>query len=222
MVVGLLPSPYFLVIDAAGNAGVGYKVFTYAAGTGTPLATYQDPLGLTPHTNPIILDSTGRELIYLTVGVAYKFNVLDPANAQVAGWPVDDILIPKPLTVADVLGAGVVLTTATAVFDAAAFAGQGVITIPGWHPQGVLCLAMKLEVTQQFGASQGLLTLALGDPGLIDRWGSALTLTVGTKPQRFGGIPMFATPTDGVLSAEGGFFDGTGRATVTRLTLQLS
>ena len=38
----------------------GGKIYTYAAGTTTPLATYTSSTGNTAHTNPIILDSAGR------------------------------------------------------------------------------------------------------------------------------------------------------------------
>lgn len=45
------------------NNGVplaGGKIYTYEAGTSTPLATYTSSTGNTTHTNPIILDSAGR------------------------------------------------------------------------------------------------------------------------------------------------------------------
>jgi hypothetical protein len=45
------------------NNGVilsGGKLYTYAAGTTTPKASYTSSSGATAHTNPIILDSAGR------------------------------------------------------------------------------------------------------------------------------------------------------------------
>jgi len=45
------------------NNGViltGGKIYTYEAGTTTPLATYTSSSGSTAHTNPIILNSAGR------------------------------------------------------------------------------------------------------------------------------------------------------------------
>lgn len=45
------------------NAGVvlsGGKLYTYQAGTTTPLPTYTSNSGAVAHTNPIILDSAGR------------------------------------------------------------------------------------------------------------------------------------------------------------------
>jgi hypothetical protein len=63
------------------NNGViltGGKVYTYAAGTTTPQATYTSVSGATPHTNPIILDSAGRVPggeIWLANGQTYKFTI---------------------------------------------------------------------------------------------------------------------------------------------------
>jgi hypothetical protein len=63
------------------NNGVilsGGKVYTYAAGTTTPQTTYTSVSGVTPHANPIILDSAGRVPggeIWLARGSTYKFGI---------------------------------------------------------------------------------------------------------------------------------------------------
>jgi hypothetical protein len=46
--------------DNNGNPLSGGKIYTYEAGTTTPLATYTSGTGVTAHTNPIVLDSAGR------------------------------------------------------------------------------------------------------------------------------------------------------------------
>jgi len=51
----------------------GGKIYTYAAGTTTPLATYSDSAGTTPNANPITLDANGQALIYVTAGTSYDF-----------------------------------------------------------------------------------------------------------------------------------------------------
>jgi len=51
--------PVLQFFDDSGNPLAGGKIFTYAAGTTTPLATYTDASGSTPATNPIILDAGG-------------------------------------------------------------------------------------------------------------------------------------------------------------------
>jgi hypothetical protein len=72
------------------NNGVilsGGKIFTYAAGTTTPQASYTSASGVTPHSNPIILDSAGRVPggeIWLTDGLVYKF-VIETATGILLG-----------------------------------------------------------------------------------------------------------------------------------------
>jgi len=74
----LAPAPWFTAIDPNGVPYAGAKLFTYDSGTSTKRATYTDA-GLTvAHPNPIILDSAGRAVIYLSP-TAYKF-VLAPST----------------------------------------------------------------------------------------------------------------------------------------------
>lgn len=79
MTVALAALPQFF--DNAGNPLSGGKVFTYAAGTLTPLASYTDRGGGTPNSNPVILDSAGRADIWLSTNVAYKLIVKDSTEA---------------------------------------------------------------------------------------------------------------------------------------------
>jgi hypothetical protein len=54
----------------------GGKIYTYAAGTSTPKATYTTSAGNIAHLNPIILDSAGRVPggeVFLLSTSAYKF-----------------------------------------------------------------------------------------------------------------------------------------------------
>lgn len=61
--------------DNNGNPLAGGLVYTYSAGTTTPIATYTSSSGSTANTNPIVLDSAGRTpaQIWLTEGNSYKF-----------------------------------------------------------------------------------------------------------------------------------------------------
>jgi hypothetical protein len=61
--------------DDNGNPLSGGKIFTYEAGTTSPLATYTTTIGDVANTNPIILDAAGRtpNEIWLAVGTLYKF-----------------------------------------------------------------------------------------------------------------------------------------------------
>jgi len=53
----------------------GGLIYTYQAGSTTPLATYTDVNGTIANTNPIVLDSSGRTPaeVWLTYGFNYKF-----------------------------------------------------------------------------------------------------------------------------------------------------
>jgi hypothetical protein len=66
--------------DNNGNPLAGGLIYTYAAGTTTPAATYTSDSGGTANANPIVLDSAGRTpaQIWLTEGSSYKF-VLETA-----------------------------------------------------------------------------------------------------------------------------------------------
>lgn len=73
------------------NNGVplaGGKIYTYAAGTTVPLATYTARDGLTANTNPIILDSAGRTpaQIWSTEGVLYKYVVATNTDVVLRIW----------------------------------------------------------------------------------------------------------------------------------------
>jgi hypothetical protein len=67
------------------NNGVplaGGLIYTYQAGSSTPLATYQDNAGTIANANPIVLDSSGRvpNEIWLLNGYSYKF-IITSASA---------------------------------------------------------------------------------------------------------------------------------------------
>jgi hypothetical protein len=74
--------------DNNGNPLVGGKLFTYAAGTTTPQATFTSSTGVTPNSNPIILNGGGRvpAEIWLTDGLAYKFVLYSSTDQLIGSW----------------------------------------------------------------------------------------------------------------------------------------
>lgn len=74
----LLTAPRIRFLDSNGAPLVGGKIYTYIAGTTTPQATYTNAGGLTPNSNPVILDSAGYADIWI-VG-SYKIVVHDSAD----------------------------------------------------------------------------------------------------------------------------------------------
>jgi hypothetical protein len=79
--------------DNNGSPLTGGKLYTYAAGTTTPQATYTTIGGGTAHSNPIVLDSAGRVPsggeIWLSTGVSYKFVLKTSVDVQI--WSADNI-----------------------------------------------------------------------------------------------------------------------------------
>ena len=75
--------------DNSGNILSGGKIFTYAAGTTTPQASYTSASGVTAHSNPIILDAAGRVPsgeIWLTDGLQYKFIIKTSTDVQIGSY----------------------------------------------------------------------------------------------------------------------------------------
>lgn len=94
----LLPVPFQQFFDANGVVLAAGKLLSFAAGTTTPLATYQDANGATPNTNPVILDSAGRANVWL-LGQAYKIVLQDSAGVQI--WSQDNV---SSVSIAELLG----------------------------------------------------------------------------------------------------------------------
>jgi len=77
------------LFDNNGDPLTGGKLYTYAAGTTTPLVSYTSSTGVTPHTNPIILDAAGRVPggeIWLDYEQIYKFVVRTSTDVLIATY----------------------------------------------------------------------------------------------------------------------------------------
>ena len=73
--------------DNSGTPLSGGLIYTYAAGTTSPLATYTSSTGLSPHTNPIVLDAAGRvNEIWLDSASTYKFVLKTSTGITIATY----------------------------------------------------------------------------------------------------------------------------------------
>lgn len=79
----LLPNIRSRFCDGNNVPLAGGKLYTYEAGTATPLATYTDQAAMTPNANPIILDGNGEAVIFITSGVQYKFRLTDANGVDI-------------------------------------------------------------------------------------------------------------------------------------------
>lgn len=122
MTVALQALPQFF--DNAGNPLSNGKLFTYQAGTLTPLASYTDRGGSVPNANPVLLDAAGRASVWLSTNVAYKLILQDAGGNQIQ--TVDNFYAgadPSQLSAAGIVPAtggiytGAVSFTGGATFD---------------------------------------------------------------------------------------------------------
>lgn len=92
--VALSPVAHMQFLDSSARPLAGGCVFTYSAGTTTPLATYIDSSGSISNPNPVILDSGGFANIWLSA-TAYKFVVYSNGGVNCSTgtyqWAVDNI-----------------------------------------------------------------------------------------------------------------------------------
>lgn len=97
----LTPTPKQQYFDNNGNPLSGGKLYSFEAGTTTPLATYTSSTGGSSNPNPLILDSRGEGSVWLTSGTAYKLRLTTAADVEI--WTVDNVaddLLDLPTTLA--------------------------------------------------------------------------------------------------------------------------
>lgn len=82
MAGSVMPSPQFQGLDDDGVALAAGLLYTFAAGSTTPLATYSESTLVTPNANPVVLNSAGRATVYLSAA-AYKFVLKTSAGVTV-------------------------------------------------------------------------------------------------------------------------------------------
>jgi hypothetical protein len=92
----LTPVPKIQFFGTDGLPLVGGKLYTYAAGTTTPLATYTSYTGATANTNPVILDSNGQANVWLSDSTSYKFVLKTSTDTML--YTTDYVSVPLTAT----------------------------------------------------------------------------------------------------------------------------
>lgn len=159
----LTPNAKQQFFDNNGRPLVGGKLFTYAAGTSTKLATTVSAAGAN-NANPIILDYRGECNVWIPPNVAYKF-VLAPSTdtdpPTHAIWTVDGIVSSQLITLyggVDTGGANAYVLNFTANFTTLT---DGIVIY--WIPTNTNTGASTLNVN------------GLGAAPIVDPNGVALT-----------------------------------------------
>ena len=83
MALTLTPSPYQTVLDSDGNPVSGAKITTSTSGTTDALSTYTTAVGDVANANPIVADSAGRFVAYLSAGASYRFTITDASDVAI-------------------------------------------------------------------------------------------------------------------------------------------
>lgn len=218
-----------------GTLNAGGKVYTYVAGTSTPVATYTDSTAATPNANPIILDSKGEADIWVSSQI--KVNVLESDDTQVTGWPVDNIGSGVSSTDVSMRYSGVASGTANALtispspsitayavgqtflFKAGAAGNSGATTIAisGLAPiaaqsNGAACVGGEIVANYWY-------------TGLIDTLTTCQIVSAGseggkvslTGNQSIAGVKTFSDTTDASSSTVGGTIVSGGLAVAKKI-----
>lgn len=85
--------------DDNGDPVPGARLYTYEAGTSTPLPTYTDATGVTPLANPIVADGDGYWPEIWVLPQAYKLVAQEPDATPL--WQRDNVLAPLGAVAAD-------------------------------------------------------------------------------------------------------------------------
>jgi len=88
-VIATIPRNQFF--DQLGKPLAGGKLYTYLAGTTTPVTTYQDQALTIKNQNPIPLDALGSCSIWLDPAKTYKLVLKTAQGTTLPGWPIDNI-----------------------------------------------------------------------------------------------------------------------------------
>lgn len=78
-------------VDNNGEALIGGLLYTYTAGTSTPIATYTDSTGLVPNSNPVVANSRGEASVWIDPYLTYKFVLTDQYGSPI--WTVDNVAL---------------------------------------------------------------------------------------------------------------------------------
>ena len=161
--------------DNSGNVLTGGKIYTYAAGTTTPVASYTSNTGVTFHTNPIILNASGRVPggeIWLSDGISYKFVIEDQNNVLIGTY--DNIF--------NFLGYSLQQQTFTATQGQTIFTLTTITYTPGVNTLNVYVNGSKqVASTNYVETNSTTVTFVSGlNVGDVVEFTNAVALTLGT------------------------------------------
>lgn len=159
------------------NAG---KIFTYQAGSTTPLATYTDSSGLIANTNPIILGTDGRppSTIWLLDGFFYKFVLKTSADVTIQTYDnLYGIVSATPPAATPIPAGGILLWSGSIGSIPAGYVlCNGSNGTPDLRDRFVVGAGSTYAVNASGGSADAVVvshthTATVTDPGHAHKWG---------------------------------------------------
>jgi hypothetical protein len=217
MTVNLSPfaNPGAQFFDDNGDPLSGGKIFTYAAGTTTPKATFTNFTGNTAHANPIILDAAGRppSEVWLTYGDSYKFILKDSLNTLVGTFDNIDGIPPVNINLVRLYGS----TSGYVELRAPAVAGANIVTFPA--ATGTVALTSNPTFTGTTAVATLTASENITGSKTISGRLLAASQTVTISQYLFmSGTGQMKLPV-GSTAQRAGAFSGTGQISSTTLTI---
>lgn len=181
----LSPPPKLQFFTAGGIPLVGGHLYTYAAGTTTPLATYTDASGTTQNPVDIELDARGEAPngVWLN-GASYKFVLASADAPAVPIWTVDNIEAQEAIN--DLLAFEALLAGST---------GSTLVGFTQNGPGTTRTVQSKLSDSYSvadFGFSTSA-SAAANATAFVNAWNISKQLTIPAGTYNVTGLPNFAT-----------------------------
>lgn len=192
--------------DSNGNPAVGYRLFTYEAGTSDKLATYTDSSGSVAQSNPITLNSAGRpaSVIYL-LARSYKFVFAPPGSDDpptTTVWTADNIAATSSFDV-DLDISGIAGQTIAANEWVYLSDGSGALTAGRWYltdsdldyaSYAAPCVGIAVTggvvtdtiTIRRMGRVTGLSGLTAGSRYYLSGTAGGISASIPTNPRRVG------------------------------------
>ena len=191
-------------LGVTGQPLAGGKLYTYQAGSSTPLATYQDYNGITANANPIILGTDGRISgeIWFSAGYNYKLVLKDANDVLIATYDNLYGIIGTIPTASPTLPSGVIVLWSGAIgsIPSGYYLCDGTNGTPDLRDRFIIGAGNTYSVSQTGGTADAIVvshthtaTSVVTDPGhhhTITLGGDGFT--PGTSAQKT--VNTYATP----------------------------
>lgn len=179
------------------------RLWSYAGGTSTLLATKTDASGATSTTNPVRLDTYGNGFLWLEIGTTYKLTMEDATGAVHGvvqpGWPLDGVGFYDAATAIATALAGIAGSVQSQAYQAFTTAGTAPnFTLTPSPALASLASPLELEITFNADGTTGSNTVNIGGFGAknlkqYDQYGAKQPAVVKSgmiSRVRFDGVDM--------------------------------